>query len=285
MTAPIDIILAPLAKHYNDSNTVELRMKKAGIVVVERRGVGKEEIEAPELTQSVIENICKTLGNIVGTKFHSDNNPKVSCILPTVRHRFECLVGSSVQTGLSLAIRCKHPFVPTWKQVGAIPEIEEYIKNAVLSEKNIIVSGATNTGKTTLLNKMLQFLPDDRRVITAEDSPELEIDRFWDGVGLLSSREADTATGMINWRQLYDHCMRITPDHILFGEISTQNSFGALAALNSGITGFMCTIHAESAKQAITRKFSQNIAWSGENMADVPEFLAELVDLVIQIRR
>ena len=67
---------------------------------------------------------------------------------------------------------------------------------------------------------------------------------------------------MLGWRQLYDHLVRVTPDHVLFGEIGTRNAFAAMAALNSGATGFMCTIHAESPRQAIHRKFEQNVAWS-----------------------
>jgi pilus assembly protein CpaF len=90
---------------------------------------------------------------------------------------------------------------------------------------------------------------------------------------------------MIGWDGLYDHLMRATPDHAAFGEISIQNAFAALAALNSGITGFMCTIHAESPRQALDRKFDQNIAWSGATMPRVPEFLHELVDVVVQIKR
>lgn len=152
-------------------------------------------------------------------------------------------------------------------------------------EANIIVSGATNTGKTTLLNMLLATLPDDRRVVALEDTPELHIGRFWDGIGLIAAREANTGAGMVSWRELYDHLMRITPDHILMGEISTQNAFAALAALNSGVTGFMCTIHAESPDQVIHRKFDQNIAWSGAVMPRVPEFLGDLVDVVVQIKR
>jgi pilus assembly protein CpaF len=90
---------------------------------------------------------------------------------------------------------------------------------------------------------------------------------------------------MIDWRQLYDHQMRATPDHVIFGEISTQNAFAALGALNSGITGFMCTIHAESPYQVINRKFDQNIAWAGQNMPRIAEFLSELVDVIVQIKR
>ncbi|MBB4268266.1 ATPase, T2SS/T4P/T4SS family, partial [Roseospira visakhapatnamensis] len=216
--------------------------------------------------------------------FDGEDKTKLSCVLPG-GHRFECLVGASVQSGLSLAVRCKHPFVPTWDQWGASPWVRDYLVAAVAREANVIVSGATNTGKTTLLNMLLATLPDERRVVALEDTPELHIGRFWDGAGLLAAREAATGAGMVSWRELYDHLMRITPDHIVLGEISTQNAFAALAALNSGVTGFMCTIHAESPEQVIHRKFDQNIAWSGAVMPNVPEFLGDLVDVVVQIKR
>lgn len=285
MTSAISIILGPLAAYYDDPTTVEMRMTRPKRVVVDRRGKGKVTLDAPVLTLARIEDICRSLANVTGVKFNPETAPKLSCVIPEVRHRFECLVGASVQTGVSLAIRCKHPFVPTWEQVGAAPAVVDYLKDAIMTERNMIVSGATNTGKTTLLNKLLGFLPDCRRILAAEDTPELEIDRFWDGVGLLAAREASTASGMVDWRQLYDHQMRATPDHVIFGEISTQNAFAALGALNSGITGFMCTIHAESPYQVLHRKFDQNIAWSGQTMPRVPEFLAELVDVIVQIKR
>lgn len=81
------------------------------------------------------------------------------------------------------------------------------------------------------------------------------------------------------------HLMRATPDHVVYGEVSIQNAFAVLAILNSGATGVMFSIHAESPKQALDRKFDQNIAWSGNVMPRVPEFLRELVDVVVQIKR
>lgn len=285
MASAISTILRPLAAFYDEPSTVEVRMTRPKRIVVDRRGKGKATLDAPDLTLARIEDMCRSLANFTGVTFDPDTAPKLSCIIPEVRHRFECLLGASVQSGLSMAIRCKHPFTPTWEQVGASPDVVAYLKAAVMAEKNMIISGATNTGKTTLLNKLLEFLPDCRRVVACEDTPELQIDRFWDGVGLLAAREASTASGMIDWRQLYDHQMRATPDHVIFGEISTQNAFAALGALNSGITGFMCTIHAESPHQVLHRKFDQNIAWSGQTMPRVPEFLAELVDVIVQIKR
>ncbi|GAB3452264.1 CpaF/VirB11 family protein [Insolitispirillum peregrinum] len=280
----IDKVLEPLSSVYNDPTTVEIRMVQPGQLIIDRRGTGKRRAEVPELTVARVETICKTLAYHASINFDPIVAPKLSCILPD-RHRFECLVGGSVQSQVSLAIRCKHAFVPTWEQVGATPEVVAFLQAAIEREDNIIVSGATNTGKTTLLNRLLTFLPENRRVIAAEDTPELEIARFWDGVGLMAGRDAADGGGMVDWRQMYDHLMRATPDHVIFGEISTTNSFAALAALNAGITGFMCTIHAESPQQALDRKFEQNIAWSGQSMPRVSEFLRELVDLVIQIKR
>lgn len=281
----IGTILKPLARYYDDPTTVEMRINRPKKVVVDRRGVGKVEIDAPELTLAKIEDICRSLANITKVRFDPDKAPKLSCVIPVVAHRFECALNASVRSKVSLAIRCKHPFTPTWEQIGASPEVVAYLKRTIIEEMNAIVAGATNTGKTTLLNKMLDFLPDTARVVAVEDTPELQIDRFWDGVGLLAAREASTSTGMLTWRELYDHQMRITPDHVIFGEISTQNAFAALGSLNSGVTGFMCTIHAESPEQVLKRKFAQNIAWAGLRMHDIPEFLRELVDVIIQIKR
>ncbi|MCW9046270.1 MAG: CpaF/VirB11 family protein [Alphaproteobacteria bacterium] len=277
-------ILSPLFKHYGDEGTVEIRMSRPHQVVTERRGEGKRMVKDETLTMAAIEKIAKSLGNVGGLTFDGEEHPKLSCVLPG-GHRFEVLVGSSVRTGISLAIRCKHPFVPSWQTLGVSDRVKNYLINAVRSDTNMVISGATNTGKTTLLNMLLEVLEEDRRVVAVEDTPELHIEKFWDGVGLIAAREAGTGSGMQDWRQLYDHLIRITPDHILFGEISTQNAFAALAALNSGVTGFKCTIHAESPEQAIHRKFDQNIAWAGETMPRVPEFLIDLVDVVVQIKR
>lgn len=284
-SSAISIVLKPLARYYDDPTTVEMRINRPQVVVVDRRGTGKVRIDAPEMTVARIEDLCKALANQTGVRFDPDNAPKLSCVIPEAKHRFECLVGASSQTETSLAIRCKHPFTPTWEQVGVGPELLGYLREVIVTGRNLIISGATNTGKTTLLNKLLEFLPDDCRVVAVEDTPELHIDRFWDGQGLLAAREESTSSGMVTWRELYDHLMRITPDRVLFGEISTQNAFAALGALNSGITGFACTIHGESPHQVLKRKFAQNIAWAGQQMADIPEFLAELVDVIVQIKR
>ena len=90
---------------------------------------------------------------------------------------------------------------------------------------------------------------------------------------------------MVDWRVLFDHVNRITPDRVPFGEISTKNAFAVLGTLNAGATGVSFTIHSTNPKHAIHRKFDQNIAWAGMKMDRIPEFLTEMVDLVVQIKR
>ena len=285
MDAVLTSIMKPLARHFDDRDIVEVRISRPGRIVVDRRGAGLQYYDDANLTQGCIERICRALANKHGLPFDADTHSKVSCTIPGLQHRFECLVGASVQSGLSLTVRCKHPFMPSWTEIGAEGATQGYLYDAMAASRNMIVSGATNTGKTTLINMLLEMVPTSRRVIGVEDTPELDLARFDQGVGLLADRDGAAGGGHMDWRQLYDHTMRITPDHIVFGEISTGNAWAALSALNSGVTGFMCTIHAESPRQVIERKFAQNIAWSGQPMKNVRKYLAELVDCIIQLER
>ena len=285
MDAVLSAILEPLARHFGDRDVVEVRISRPGRVVVDRRGRGLAYYDDDSLTPGCVERICRALANKHGLPFDADTHSKVSCTIPGLQHRFECLLGASVQSGLSLTVRCKHPFTPNWAELGADGRIQGYFYDAMAASRNIVVSGATNTGKTTLINMLLEMVPTSRRVIGVEDTPELDLARFDQGVGLLADRDGAAGGGHLDWRQLYDHTMRITPDHIVFGEISTANAWAALAALNSGVTGFMCTIHAESPRQVIERKFAQNAAWSGRPMKNVGKYLAGLVDCIVQVRR
>lgn len=279
-----DHIIAPLANYYNDSKVVEIRMQKPQQVIVDARNHDLMLIDDEKLTLDQIERICTNFSNLHGGQYHADKMPQLSCILPG-GHRFECVTGNSTRGKVSLAIRVKSHYMPEWSEIGLCQQAQDYLQQAVINNSNIIVSGATNTGKTTLLNKILAYLPDDRRVVSIEDTPELDMGRFWNGTSLLASRDGTDGNGMLSYRQLSDHCKRITPDHIIFGEISITNSFAVLDALNSGVTGIMFTIHAESPHQAINRKFTMNIAWAGHEMQDVPEYLRELIDVVVQIKR
>lgn len=277
-------LLSPLTALISSSDTVEMRMNQPFSAVVDRRGVGKQAVRAEALSLGRLERIARSLANGRGVSFDGECNNRLSCILPG-GHRFELMVGPSVGTGLSLAVRCKHPFTPTWAEWGLAEDLQAFLMAAVQCEANLVVSGATNTGKTTLLNMLLATLPEGKRVVAMEDTPELHLSRFSDGLSLLAARSKDGVPGMASWAELYDHAMRITPDHIIFGEISTSNAEAALAVMNAGNKGFMCTIHASSPEQVIHRKFEQNLSWSGKTFTNTSEYLKDCLDLVVQIER
>ncbi len=285
MTTSLDIILTPLSRHYADPKTVEVRCNEAGHVIVERRGEGKIALPAPDLTFDELDLMCTALSNMTDSAYSPRNGEKLSCVIPHHKHRFECLLGKSSREGVSLAIRCKHPFEPSWQQIGATAEVVKYLECCVLAGKNIVVSGATNTGKTTFLNKLLTFLDDQVRIIAAEDAPELELDRFMDKVGLIAARDVKNSSGLILWDALLDHINRITPDRVLFGEISNQNALAFINALISGAVGVMCTVHARSPEEALETKFVQNMALSGYSVPDIPVLLRRNVDVVVQLKR
>lgn len=277
--------LEPLAAIYDHPDVSELRMRQPGVVIVERRSEGKrlEEVKAPEVDHHYLSVLCQALANARGIRFDIDEYPNVSTTLPE-GHRFECLFGKSVASGLSLAIRCKHPHKISLYDMGLDDYLIEYVRDLLHRQANVVISGSTYTGKTTLLNTLLSFLPDDRRVVSMEDTPELEVERFWNGTSLLASREKAQGLGTRTWQQLYDHLMRISPDNIIFGEISTENAFAALNVLNTGARGWLCTVHAESPER-VPERFAANIQQAGQTFPDVRGFMQNLVDVIIQIKR
>lgn len=278
-------LLEPLSRHYDSPNVVELRSKQIGEIILEVRGEDERyrRVKEPLLTQKRIIEICRGLAHIGGLTFDPDTAPKLSTRLPG-NHRFECLIGNSVASDMSLAIRCKHPYDVSLEMMGLDQHHIAYLSDALNNQWNIAISGSTNTGKTTLLNKFLSFLPDDRRVVSAEDTLELETDRFFNGVSLIAARDKAAGAGFMDWQQLFDHQMRISPDNLIFGEISTQNAFNALNVLNTGARGWLCTVHAESA-ELVPSRFQENINASGQILPDVAGFMSKLIDLVVHIRR
>ncbi|SFP15029.1 pilus assembly protein CpaF [Cohaesibacter marisflavi] len=278
-------LLKPLSRHYDNPEVVELRSKKVGEIILEMRSEGEryKRVAEPELTRKRIIEICMGLAHVSGIEYNPDTAPKLSARLPG-NHRFECLIGNSVASDMSLAIRLKHPYDVSLEMMGLDSHHIAYLANALRNQWNIAISGSTNTGKTTLLNKFLSFLPDDRRVVSAEDTLELETDRFYNGVSLIAARDKAAGAGFMDWQQLFDHQMRISPDNLIFGEISTQNAFAALNVLNTGARGWLCTVHAESAA-LVPSRFQENINASGQILPDAAGFMSRLIDLVVHIRR
>lgn len=161
-------------------------------------------------------------------------------------------------------------------------EISDFLSQQVVSGKNILISGSTQAGKTTLLNALVGEIPNSERVITIEEVFELK-PKLPDLIAMQTRSMNLEGSGEISMRKLIKESLRMRPSRLIIGEIREAESLDLLIALNSGLPG-MATIHANSAKDAI-RKLQTLPLLAGENISHffVTPLVARSIDLVIQI--
>ncbi|MEZ5518069.1 MAG: CpaF family protein [Gammaproteobacteria bacterium] len=132
------------------------------------------------------------------------------------------------------------------------PPMAQFLSAAVRSRVNVLISGGTGSGKTTLLNALSGYIPDDERVVTIEDSAELQLQRAH--VVRLETRPPNIeGEGEITQRELVNNSLRMRPDRIIVGEVRGAEALDMLQAMNTGHDGSMTTIHANSPRDALTR--------------------------------
>ncbi len=166
----------------------------------------------------------------------------------------------------------------------AVKNYQAFMRLAVRSRKNILVSGPTGSGKTTWTKALIREIPGDERLLTIEDARELVLDGHPNHVRLFYSKE-DQGLARITPRQLLEACLRMKPDRILLAELRADEAFDYLRNVNSGHPGSITSIHASSAELAFEQlvllvKQSQG----GRELArrDIKSLLYVLVDVVIQ---
>jgi pilus assembly protein CpaF len=169
---------------------------------------------------------------------------------------------------------------------GALtPEIVELLRAIVGCRLNVLISGGTGAGKTTLLNVVSSFIPDGERIVTIEDSAELQLKQ--EHVVRLETRPANIeGTGRIAQRDLVINSLRMRPDRIVVGEVRGAEALDMLQAMNTGHDGSLTTVHANTPRDAISRVETM-VAMSGLDMPQrsVRSQIASAVDVVIQLSR
>ncbi len=282
--AVLDAALEPLAGFFRRKDLVEISANRPGEIGLEVAGKGYSFERVSGMTLKFWEGICHALANKAGHAFDPQEQPRVSTRLPG-GHRFEAMMGKSVLSGLAVSIRVKRRAHASLEDFGVAGDTRAAIEQAVRTGANLIISGGTSSGKTTLTNLLLPLIPSDRRVLTIEDTPELDVPHQNQVNHVISRNEANPRVG---YGEVFDHAMRSRPDQILLGELSIPNAFPALLLLNSGHRGFICTMHADSAALALEEGFYQRVALSGHSEID-PDYLARYlrrtVDLVVQVSK
>jgi pilus assembly protein CpaF len=158
------------------------------------------------------------------------------------------------------------------------------LRAAITRRENILISGGTGTGKTTLLNALAAFIPDEDRIVVIEDTSEIQIDK--PNRRRLEARRAHADIPAVTIRELLRATLRHRPDRIILGEVRGGEAFDLLQALNTGHSGTLSTIHANSAQQAISR-FTSCILQSGVELPyrAVRSNIADAVNLLLHIER
>ncbi|MEM8871604.1 MAG: CpaF family protein, partial [Pseudomonadota bacterium] len=164
-------------------------------------------------------------------------------------------------------------------------EMATYLQATVSTRLNVIVSGGTGSGKTTTLNALSSFIDDHERIVTIEDTAELQLQQIH--VGRMESRPPNVeGRGEVSQRDLLRNALRMRPDRIIVGETRGDEVIDMLQAMNTGHDGSMTTIHANSARDAVSR-LENMIAMSGIDMPIKASRsqIASAVNLIVQVSR
>jgi type IV secretion system protein VirB11 len=166
----------------------------------------------------------------------------------------------------------------------ASSDYEPFMRLAVRSRKNILVSGPTGSGKTTWTKALIREIPSDERLLTIEDAKELVLDRHPNHVRLYYSKD-DQGVARVTPKQLLESCLRMKPDRILLAELRAEEAFDYLRNVNSGHPGSITSVHATSAELAFEQLVllvKQNPGGSTLARDDIKSLLYLLIDVVIQ---
>ncbi|WP_092610077.1 CpaF family protein [Raineyella antarctica] len=166
-----------------------------------------------------------------------------------------------------------------------IPETAELLEACVRARLNIIVSGGTGTGKTTMLNVLSSFIPEDERIITIEDTVELQLQQRH--VVRLEARNANSeGRGAVSIRDLVRNSLRMRPDRIVVGEVRDAEALDMLQAMNTGHDGSLSTVHSNAPRDTLSR-LETLVMMSGIELPlrAVREQVSSAVDLIVHLSR
>jgi len=282
-----DIIgYGPITKFLNDEDVTEIMVNGPDKIYVEHKG--KLTRVASGFTDEghvrrVIDKIVVQVGRRV-----DESTPLVDARLPD-GSRVNAVIHPLAIEGPFLTIRkfAKDPFqVEDLINFGTLcPEVVPLLDACVKGKLNIVVSGGTGTGKTTLLNVLSGFIPEDERVVTIEDAKELQLHQ--DHVLSMEARPNNIeGRGEISIRDLVRNSLRMRPDRIVVGECRSGEALDMLQAMNTGHDGSLTTVHANSPRDTLAR-LETLVLMAGFDLPirAIREQMSSAIDLIVQLTR
>ncbi len=276
----------PIEPFLRDDSVTEIMVNGPHLVYIERQGKLEETTVrfADEAhLMHTIERILRPLGRRVDAKW-----PMADARLPD-GSRVNVIVPPCSVRGPTLTIRKfsrKRLTVEDLVRFGSLtPAVAEFLKACVIARLNIVVSGGTGSGKTTLLNVLSGFIPAAERIVTVEDSAELQLHQRH--VVTLEAKPPDPdGSGRVTIRDLVINALRMRPDRIVVGECRGGEALDMLQAMNTGHDGSLTTLHANSPRDALARLETMTLmAGMDLPVRVIREQIASAVDLIVQQAR
>jgi pilus assembly protein CpaF len=278
--------LGPLEALLADESISEIMVNGPDQIWIERDGKLFEtdaHFANEEHVRRIIDRIISPLGRRC-----DETTPMVDARLPD-GSRVNAIIPPLCLNGPTLTIR-KFSKVPLAAsdliaRGAASPELMEFLRACVFGRLNVIVAGGTGTGKTTLLNVLSSFIPEDERILTIENAAELQLQQRH--VVTLESRPANIeGRGEVSIRDLVVNSLRMRPDRIVVGECRAGETLDMLQAMNTGHDGSMTTLHANSPRDAIHRMETM-VLMAGMDlpMRAIREQISSAIHVIVQLER
>ena len=277
--------LGILEELLKDKEISEIMINSYNRIFVEKAGKVEQlsiSFENKEQLEDVIQQIVSKVNRIVNT-----SKPIVDARLSDGSRVHIVLNPISIK-GPTITIR-KFPEPITMKKLvefKAVDEkIVEFLKKLIYAKYNIFICGGTNSGKTTFLNALSEFIPKDERVITIEDSAELNLSHIENIVSLETKNENSSGEGAIYISDLIKAALRMNPDRIIVGEVRGKEALDMLQAMNTGHEGSLSTGHANSPKDMLTRLETMVRSGADLPLSAIRAQIAGAIDIIIHLGR
>ena len=278
--------LGPLEQFLADPSVTEVMVNGTNFIYVERHGV-LEQTDSRFISDDHLRRVIDRIVSSVGRRV-DEASPMVDARLAD-GSRVNVIIAPLSLDGSILTIRkfAHDPYRATdLIAMGSMTdEVASMLASAVEGGLNILISGGTGTGKTTMLNVLSSFVPSSERIVTIEDAVELQL--LQDHVVRLEARLANIeGQGQISIRDLVRNSLRMRPDRIIVGEVRGAEALDMLQAMNTGHDGSMSTVHANASRDALARVETM-VLMAGFDLPTraIREQIASALDLIVHIER
>ena len=277
--------LKPIEHLILDDSISEVMVNGADQVFIEKAGF-LQQVKGVSLGEKslmvAVKNIARRLGDDI-----SESKPILDSRLPD-GSRVAAVIPPCSLRGVTLTIRkfnARHFEMEDLIHAGTLDRaLANRLEDYVLARKNILISGGTGTGKTTLLNILGKFIPEDERILLIEDTAEIQMAQ--PNLVRFEARQAQNGMPAVAIRDLLKAALRHRPDRIILGEIRGGEAFDLLQLLNTGHSGTLSTIHANSARQGLAR-FTSCVLQSGVDLPyrAIKTNIGDSLNVIVQVER